>query len=263
MLYNWATTGSPVRNVYGIIGVQSTFQLRHAVGFLPFYIISLLVAPVAGWAAFSGRWAGGWTLPVSVGAVIVVASTYYYRDGMNYGPAGWIPGQRFLLPASLLACVPAARCLQALRQQLRFSSKVVSLILVSALAVFVMGFALISSYHQAYLKAHGTIQTAIRNAIPDRARVVSNDRVFKEFAPVNGIWTVRLMRYGRVPTEEERAGAYIVWLGLPGEHPPAGWLAGRSPLVTQAKSWVWSRDLWIATPEGDLSLREPRRGHAE
>ena len=41
-----------------------------------------------------------------------MASIYYYRDGLGYGVAGFLPAQRFLLPASLLACVPAAAPLQ-------------------------------------------------------------------------------------------------------------------------------------------------------
>jgi hypothetical protein len=248
MLYHWMTTGSPFRNAYWIIGVQRAFNLSHVVEFLPLYFISLLVAPIAGWAVFAPRWSSGWTLPISVAAIIVLASTYYYRDGMNYGAAGWVLGQRFLLPASLLACVPAARFLTDLRQRFQLAPLLVSLLRVSAVGAFLVGFTLLSVYHRSYIEAHARIQETIKAAIPDGARVISSDRVFKAFAPVNGTWTLRIARYGRIPTEEERQGAYTAWLGLPGEQPPPGWFAGRYPSVTRATSWVWSRDLWIAPP---------------
>jgi len=250
VLYNWATTGSPVRNAYWIIGHQRVLNLSHGPEFLALYVVSLLVAPMAGWAAFSHRWAGNWTLPVTVAAIIAIASTYYYRDGVNYGPVGWIPGQRFLLPASLLACIPAARFIATLSRRFQPSPLWLRRLRGAAVGAFLVGFALISVYHQHYLQAQAAVQAAIRAAIPDGASVMSSDRVFKAFAPVNGTWTLRLARYGRVPTEEEREGAYTVWLGLPGEQPPPGWFTGRSPSVTRASSWVWSRDLWIAPPLG-------------
>jgi hypothetical protein len=246
--YNWLSTGSPFRNSYWIIGHHHVFDLSHVAEFLPFYLIALLAVPVGGWAGLTRRWAGNWTVPVTLVAVVVLASAYYYRDGMGFGVAGWIPGQRFLLPASVLACLPAARCLSALQQRATLSHRVMARWRFAAVGTFMVGWTLISVYHQKYLQAHTVLQAAIMEAIPDRARVVSGDRVFKAFAPVNGSWILKLVRDGRPPGTAERDGAYTVWLGLPGERPPAGWFAGRSPAVTTVRSWVWSRDLWIAAP---------------
>lgn len=248
MLYNWMTTSSPIQNVYLLIGVQTAFKLGHAIEFLPFYGMSLLLVPPGGWAVLSRRCANGWTLPVTVTVVVFLASTYYYRDGANFGLAGWVPGQRFLLPVSLLACRPAARFLSGVQQRLRLARRTHILVWGVGAVALIAGFWLISSFHQEYLKAQVVIQSAVRAAIPDGARVIGNDRAFKAFAPVNGRWTLRVMRYGHMPDMRDRDGAYTVWLGLPGEQPPAAWIEGRSPSIARARSWVWSGDVWIAAP---------------
>jgi hypothetical protein len=107
--YNAYATGSPFRNVYSILGTQYAFNAENVTTFFPLYAGSLLVMPLAGWAALSPRWSGGLAIPMAVGIVLTMASLYYFRDGIGYGAAGLLPGQRFLLPASLLACLPAAR----------------------------------------------------------------------------------------------------------------------------------------------------------
>lgn len=247
-LYDWLTTGSPLRNAYSIIGHQGAFNFTHFNGFFPFYLMSLLLAPLAGWAAFAPRYAGNRTVPVTVAAIVVLASAYYYRDGLQYGFAGWVPGQRFLLPASLLACLPAARYLTARSERWKVRPGQITQLRFAAVCAFVMGWAVFASYHQAYLKAQATVQAAIRATIPDGVRVVASDRAFKAFAPVNGVWTLRLVRDGQMLSTSD--SAYRVWIGQPGEPAPPEWFSGRSTSVTKVRSWIWRGDLWIGIPVG-------------
>lgn len=246
--YNWLTTGSPFLNAYWIIGVQHAFQFSHFAGFAVFYALSLLLAPPAGWAALVPRWAGNVTIPGTILVVVTLASSYYYRDGMGYGVAGWVPGQRFLLPASLLACVPAARYLAALSCRFNFSARVRGWLLTTAVGVCIAVWLAISVSHQAYLQAQAAVQAAIRTHIPSGARVIGNSSVVKAFAPVNGRWTLRQFRDGEAPPAPLPDGAYVAWLGPPRQPMPPEWLAGRSASVVPARSWVWNRDLWIAPP---------------
>ncbi len=256
LFYNFYTTGNPFTNAYSIMGTQYGFDGEHLATFLPLYAGSLLLMPLAGWAALSRRWSGGLAVPAAVATVVIMASFYYYRDGLGYGAPGLLPGQRFLIPASMLACLPAARLLSQ-----RFSrsraleerpistapSRIAAYAPVAALVCFVTGFSVVSFWHAAYLDAHGDVQAAIRTSIPDGSRVVAGKRAFKEFAPVLGTWRLMQM-HDRLPNEVERNGAYAVWIGPPGATPPPGWFSDPAPKRIRARSWVWNRDVWIGTP---------------
>jgi hypothetical protein len=248
LYYNWLTTGSPFRNVYSLVGTQSGFGGEHLATFLPLYAVSLLVMPLGGWAALSPRWSRGLAVPVAVVTVVAMASLYYYRDGLDYGVAGLLPAQRFLLPASLLACLPAARFLSDRTARIGGAPALTRWAPAAALTAFVGGFALVSAGHGAYLNAHASLQAALRSSIPDGSRVLVGERAFKEFAPVIGTWTLRQMHGDRVPAAPERDGAYEVWLGAPGQTPPQGWFSDRAPARVEVRSWVWNRDAWIGAP---------------
>ena len=251
LAYNAYTTGSPFLNAYTLLGTQYGFRGEHVPAFLPLYAGSLLVMPIAGWAALSRRWSGGLAIPFASATVLLMASFYYYRDGLGYGIAGLLPGQRFLLPASLLACVPAARWLSHYGGRVAaaygIAARLPSWAPGAALACFVFGFTLVSVGHRDYLDAHASVQQAIRSMIPDGSRVLVGDRAFKEFAPVLGEWRLRQVRDG-LPDRSVREGAYAVWIGPPGSVPPGQWLDGSTPVRVAARSWIWKRDVWIAPP---------------
>jgi hypothetical protein len=201
-------------------------------------VISLLVIPPAGWAALHKRWAGCWSIPAAIVTTLVLASAYYYRDGLEYGMFGLVPGQRFLLPASALACVPAARVLSGLTS--RVSQKAGSLALaVAMVALFVVESSALSALHQSYLSAHAAAQRAVRQLIPDGARVVSDDRAFRRSHRSTGDAAPRAV--GSVPRAGP-SGACVVWLGRR-EAPPAPWFSGRTPTVVRAESWLAARPL--------------------
>lgn len=251
--YNAFTTGSPFRNAYSLLGTQYGFRGENLSTFLPLYAGSLLIMPLAGWAALSRRWSNGLAVPAAVATVLIMASLYYFRDGLGYGVAGLLPGQRFLIPASMLACLPAARFLShhagVLADPAKGSyhgrARVAMLLPVAALICFVTGFAAVSFGHGAYLDAHAGVQAAIKASIPEGSTVIVGDRAFKEFAPVLGTWQLRQMRDNRVPSETERSGAYAVWIGPPESSPPSGWFGNPAPTRVTARSWVWNRDVWI------------------
>lgn len=257
LLYNVYTTGSPFRNAYSVMGTQHGFKGENLATFLPLYAGSLLLMPLAGWAALSRRWSGSLAVPAAVGTVLIMASFYYFRDGMGHGLAGLLPGQRFLIPASMLACLPAARFLShwaagaaANRNQRSASigqSRFVACLPAAGLVCFVAGFAAVSLWHGAYLDAHAEVQAAIRSSIPDGSKVLVGDRAFKEFAPVLGTWRLLQVR-DRLPNGTERDGAYGVWIGPEGTLPPPGWFSDPAPRRVPARSWVWNRDVWIGAP---------------
>lgn len=247
LAYNYTTTGHPLVNAYSLLGTQLGFKGEQLQTFLPLYLGSLLIMPVAGWAAFSPRWSGGLAIPFAAVTVIVMASLYYYRDGLGYGLAGLLPAQRFLLPASMLACLPAARWLaaSAIAPKGMWVPRV-------AFGAFVAGFVAVSLGHGAYLSAHAQVQAAIRQTIPDGAHVIVGDRAFKSFAPVLGTWHLAQVRDGRFPAGPFREPVYVMWLGPPGSQPPAGWIAEAGAVRVPARSWVWNRDVWIGRPADGL-----------
>jgi hypothetical protein len=241
-LYNLAVTGDPLLNAYWITGHQRAFDGRQFESFLPFYVLSLGIAPLAGWAALSRRWAGTWAIPATTTAVVLLAALYYYRDGVEYGLAGWVPGRRFLLPVTVLACLPAARLLASRfgrMQQWRVPAQA------AVIAAFTIGFGAISMAHQQYLEGQATVQATLRGAIPEGAPVLANAHAFKAFAPVNGRWALRLMRDGGEPAATDRPDEYRVWIGRPGEHPTAGWFAERTPRVVEVRSLKCCGLFWV------------------
>jgi hypothetical protein len=246
LAYNNHTTGSPFRNAYSLMGTHLGFKGENVGSFLPLYAVSLALMPVGGWTALSRRWSAGLAIPAAVATVIGMASIYYYRDGLGYGAAGLLPAQRFLIPASMLACLPAARWLShvshAMPVQLSRRART------AAYACFLTGFLAVSVWHGTYLNAHAEVQGAIRSSIPDGSRVLVGDRAFKEFAPVLGEWRLLQLR-GRMPTDLERSQAYAVWIAPPGGAPPEGWFGDPAPRRVAARSWVWNRDVWIGGPD--------------
>jgi hypothetical protein len=247
LAYNLLTTGHPLLNGYWITGHQRAFDGRHAAEFFPFYLASLAIAPIAGWAALTRRWSEGLTIPLATAAVIAFAALYYYRDGAGYGLAGWIPGRRFLLPAALIACVPSARFLAHYSGALGPART--AAVRVTAVIVFVAGFAALASVHQSHLKAQRALQSLVRRAIPDGALVVANAHAFKAFAPVNGRWVLRLVRDEHPPAVHEAPEAYRVWLGLSDAVPSRAWFAPGAAQRFDVASWAWVRTLWVAAPE--------------
>lgn len=247
MAYNVLTTGHALVNAYSVTGHQRAFDGRHAAEFLPFYFASLAMAPLAGWAALTRRWADGLAIPVTTAVVIALAASYYYRDGAAYGLAGWIPGRRFLLPIAVLACVPSARLLAHVFRSI--GPNWAAAARVSAVILFAAGFAALASAHQLHLEAQRELQSSVRRAVPDGARVVANALAFKAFAPVNGRWVLRIVRGAQPPPLDEEPLAYRVWLGTPGERPPPAWFARRAVRRFDVASWTWVRTLWVAAPD--------------
>ncbi|HUY28627.1 MAG TPA: hypothetical protein VMV27_14550 [Candidatus Binataceae bacterium] len=263
--YAAQVNGSVLRVNYAMTGEVYLFTGAHLREFLPFYIASLGIFPIAGWAALSPRCARGWAAPVTVAAIVIGASLYDFRDGLTSGLhgavaliAGAIPGQRFLLPASLLACTPAARWLDARRVSLGTAWTNRSRAM--ALTLFVIGYAIVGTMHQSYLRAHAVVQSAIARALPERARLVGNGDLLKELAPVFRIVDYRAVDGAEAAAASDRQ-AYAAWLGAPGAAPPAALFAGRPLKKVEARSWVWNRDLWIGGPvvSGAAGSREADR----
>lgn len=239
LVYNVYTTGHPLVNAYTLMDTQAGFKGEHLQTYFPIYALSLLLMPLAGWVALSPRWADGLAIPFGVATVVVMGSLYYYRDGLGYGIAGLLPAQRFLLPASLLACLPAARFLNTRRMPvpaLRLQQ--------GAFAAFVVGFLAVSFGHDAYLDAHAQVQTAIVREIPQGAQVIAGERAYKSFAAVLGNWHLAQVRNGQVPDGPFSEPVYMMWIGPPGGAPPPGWFVSDASR-TEARSWVWNRDVWI------------------
>ena len=259
--YNYITLGNPLHNVYAVLGAQDSFTGAHLFSFFLFYAVSLAIFPLAGWAVFSPRWSRGWALPVTAAVMVALASLYYYRDGLNVGSArvgivaglaaGFIPGQRFLLPVSMLACLPAARFLSSrLSEQAQSWQRALR---PAALVTFVTGFIVLSAAHQAYLDAHARLQQALWLALPGNAEVALGselelDDLGKELAPVE-----RAYNGAHDTLHVPAATAYVAYLALPGNRPPEGWLDGRRAELVRIRSWAWNRDLWIGDPASETA----------
>jgi hypothetical protein len=252
MAYNHATTGSAFRDVYTILGHQYSFGGEHLLSFFIFYFLSFAVFPLAGWSAFSRRWSGTWAIPAACAVTIAMASLYYYRDGLNVGSArvgnaaliaGLIPGQRFLIPASMLACLPAARFLRA--QVMALSSAIVQRGRFAALGIFAISFFLMSLAHQSYLSAHAKVQQALIANLPHEAKIVTAGDAGKEFAPASFEFTGlhSLDDSEAVPPDQ-----YFAVLRLPGGDAPPAWVSGHAVRRIPIRSWVWNRDLLIGSP---------------
>ena len=251
--YNFVTTGNPFREAYTLIGLQKDFMRPEFPPFLTFYLCSLAAFPIAGLAVFSPKWSKGWALPAAAFATVLLASMDYYRDGLVLGSAsispslaflaGIIPGQRFLIPVSMLACVPAARFLQS-------KSSLAPLWLVRsarpiALAAFIARFGVLSATHHSYLRAHATIQRVTCGTFPANANVLVVKDLDKELPAVCKVFSnVGQLAATMNPPNE----AFLGWMGMPGELPPRGWLANRSARRIEARSWIWNRDVWLLSP---------------
>lgn len=252
MAYNHATTGSAFRNAYTILGHQYSFDGQHLGAFFVFYFFSFAVFPFAGWSALSRRWSGTWAIPAVCAVTIAMASLYFYRDGLNVGSArvgsaaliaGLIPGQRFLIPASMLACLPAARFLSARISGL--SPAAVSRGRIAALGVFVISFVLITLAHQSYLGAHARVQQTLAAKIPHQAKIVTAGDASKEFAPAAFAFEGAYLLDDNEPVPP---GQYFAVLRLPGGEAPPAWVGGHNVSRFPIRSWVWNRDLLIGSP---------------
>jgi hypothetical protein len=258
--YNFATTGNAFRSVYTMLGHQDSFVGIHFASYFSFYAVSLAIFPLAGWVAFSPKWARGWTIPATSAAMVALASLYYYRDGLNLSAstvqstaaliAGAIPGQRFIIPVSMVACIPAARFLDA--ESIKMPRWVRDWARPIALAAFTAGFAVLSIAHDSFLRAHAIVQAALCETIPVNSRIAISDSVLKETAPTcHPFENAVLTEDSTVPPQE----AFTAWLGAPGARAPDGWLKDRETKTFQVRSWIWNRDLLIAAPRGE----SPRR----
>ena len=251
--YNFVTTGSPIQNVYTILGHQHLFQGYHFLAFFTFYAASLAIFPLAGWSAFFRRWTGTYAVPAAGAVVFAMASLYYYRDGMNLGServprvvaefAGLVPGQRFLLPFSMIACIPAARFLNSRLSD--WDTARLTAARVVALAAFVFGFVLLSIFHQTFLQTAADIQQALHENIPPDAPVAVDYKVFQELPPLPAPYrNVTIVD----ETDPPPADAYIAVLLKPGESPPHNLSRNSESREIKIRSWVWNRNLLIVQP---------------
>lgn len=256
-LYNFLTTGHPLMTGYWLTNHQAAFDGRHLESFLGFYLLSLVCVPLGGWAVFTRRWSGTWAVPAAALAIVLLGSAYYYRDGAAYGAAGWVPGRRFLLPAALLACVPAARALAHYSRHLTSPAWGIA-VPSAALVVFIVGFTALSLRHQQYLDAQATVQDLVRRHVPSGSCVVTNQQAFKAFAPVQGEWLLRIARGdGGLPAPAGEC--YRVWFGDRDVANAAP--AAEDRLITRhvIRSWAWARELQIAPPSTAIAMEQHAR----
>jgi hypothetical protein len=166
--------------------------------------------------------------------------------------AGGIPGQRFLLPVSFVACVPSARWLS--RRLSVDPERWKPWTVVVAFTLFVSCFWTLSAAHESYLRAHATIQQEVNAYIPAGADVVVLSELAtqfggcKEFAPVYKTWNCVELDPGHV-TDQVQHGAYLMWVGAPGSQAPNRWFDGHRYQIVQARSWIWNADVWLAFPK--------------
>jgi hypothetical protein len=251
--YNFATTGSPFQNVYTITGHQHLFQGDHFLAFFAFYAASLAIFPLAGWSAFFRRWTGTYAIPAAGAVVVAMASLYYYRDGLNLGservPAavaeltGMVPGQRFLVPFSMIACVPAARFLNSWLSAWDTGRRTTTKF--AALAAFAAGFVMLSIFHQAFLRTAANIQDALHENIPPDAPVAVDYKVIQELPPLpNPYRNVTIVDESDAPSPQ----SYIAVLLPPGQSAPDYLTRNREWREIKIRSWVWNRDLLIVQP---------------
>ena len=266
--YNYLTTGSPVKDVYILTGHQYEFKGDHLFSFFMFYILSLAIFPIGGWSVFSRRWSGTLALPAVSVVTIIMMSLYFYREGLNVGSAkvgssiamitGIVPGQRFLLPVSMVACLPAARFLNS--RVIMWKPQRLRAAKLAGLGMFALLFALLSAAHQSYLRAHSQIQQALHEQLPPSARIVLMgtyqrgdgpyapqpwEILVKEFLPTKNLYPHLIVPKADYTSTPD---VYIVLLTLPGEPPPDKLTRGRAMRLFEIRSWVWNRDLWIGSP---------------
>jgi hypothetical protein len=215
--------------------------------------VSLAIFPLAGWSAFFRRWAGTYAVPAAGAVVFAMASLYYYRDGMNLGSArvpwvvaeltGLVPGQRFLLPFSMIACIPAARFLNSRLSE--WDTARLTAARVVALAAFVFGFVLLSIFHQTFLQTAADIQQALHENIPPDSPVAVDYKVLQELPPLPTPYR-NLIIVDK--TDPPPADAYIAILLKPGESLPQNLSRNSASREIKIRSWVWNRNLLIVQP---------------
>jgi hypothetical protein len=267
MAYNAATTGSPFRDVYTILGSQYEFTGERLPGFLYFYAVSFAIFPIAGWSALWRRFSGTWAIPAACALGLAMCSLYFFRDGLNTGSArigslafiaGVIPGQRFLLPVSMIACLPAARFLSTIT--LRIPPRRQGGVRAAAVVSFAIFFAALSITHQSYIGAHAALQHALAERLPADAPIGVSGEAIKEFAPAGRVYS-RLEYFdddAAIPPDH-----YFVCVRLPGDAPPPAWMRGHRATMIPFRSWAWNRDLWIGLPPTSSRLEERNRIHGE
>jgi hypothetical protein len=252
MAYNRATTGSPFEDVYTILGSQYEFTGERLPGFFYFYALSFAIFPIAGWSALWRRFSGTWAIPAVCALGVALCSLYFFRDGLRTGSArigslaflaGAVPGQRFLLPLSMIACLPAARFLSTMASRIPARmQRPGRLIAVLSFAIF---FASLSFAHQGYVSAHAALQRALADRLPADAPIGVSGEAVKEFAPTDRL-------YSRLDYFEDDAAIppdhYFVCVRLPGDVPPPAWTQGHRTIMLPFRSWAWNRDLWIGLP---------------
>jgi hypothetical protein len=256
MAYNTATTGSPFRDVYTILGSQYEFTGERLPGFFYFYAVSFASFPIAGWSALWRRFSGTWAIPAVCALGLAMCSLYFYRDGLRTGSArigslafiaGAIPGQRFLLPVSMIACLPAARFLSTITS--RIPARLQSAARLAAIVSFAIFFAGLSFTHESYIRAHAALQRALANRLSPDAPIGVAGEAIKEFAPTDRLYS-RLAYFdddATIPPDH-----YFVCVRLPGDVPPPAWMRGHRATMLPFRSWAWNRDLWIGMPSGTL-----------
>ena len=247
-LYNFVTMGNPLVNSYWMIGHQRVFNGAHWAAFGVYYGLALLSVPPGGWVALTRRWAGSYGVPLAIATTVALATLYYFRDGLAFGIAGWVPGLRFLLPATLLAVVPSARWWNNLTERFARNARLKALVAVGGVVVFGLAFAGLSAAHQNYLTAQRSAQAFIAEQIPDGARVVGVPGTFKLFAPVVGHWPVELVYDTLSELPPGAQDAYLVWIGPTGEDPGPAWCRGRLVRTAIVSSWIWRRKVVVAGP---------------
>ncbi len=249
MAYNAATTGSPFQDVYTILGYQYEFTGERLPGFFYFYVLSFAIFPIAGWSALWRRFSGTWSIPAACALGVALCSLYFFRDGLRTGSArfgslafiaGGIPGQRFLLPVSMIACLPAARFLATFTS--RIPARLQLPARLAAVASFAIFFAGLSFTHQSYVSAHAALQRALADRLPAAAPIGVAGEAIKEFAPTDRLYS-RLEYFdddAAIPPDH-----YFVCVRLPGDVPPRAWMRGHRATMLPFRSWAWNRDLWI------------------
>jgi len=107
--------------------------------------------------------AGGWRTGRRYGFILLLPRRPEFWLGQRPAAVaeltGLVPGQRFLLPFSMIACIPPARFLNS--RISGWDAARLSTIRVGALAIFIVGLAMLSIFHQAYLDAFAKIQDAL------------------------------------------------------------------------------------------------------
>jgi hypothetical protein len=242
--YNWLTTGTPFQNVYSLIGVHRMFAFAHLRANAAFYAVALALSPPFGWAVARRKYAGSTTIALAAVTTVILASLYYFRDARAYSVVGFVPGQRFLIPVSLLAVVPAAAAVDELCNRgaiwRRLGQKLPTVLAGAA----VLGMLSLHILHQEYLKANASIQDVIRSEIPSGSEVLASDRALKHFAPVIGAWRVVPERAPR-PGKGLAASPYRAWVVPHGTSGDWFRATGDAWIMHEVHSWIQDTDVWI------------------